>query len=77
MNMAKWKKNTEYGDYTQTKDRKNSRTSSQVMIVREAKSLSVCGKHTGSKPISRLLKGIAKAHEALPKKIKDEIIEES
>ena len=73
MNMAKWKKNTEYGDYTQTKDRKNSRTNSQVMIVREAKKLSIAGKHAGSKSTSKLLDGIKKAHESMTKvKKKDE-----
>lgn len=72
----KWIKTTPYGDYNETTDRISSNTNSHVMIIREARSLSVCGRHTGSKPISRLLKGIAKAHEALPKKIKDEVIEE-
>lgn len=62
--MAKWIKTTPYGDYKETKDRKNSRTNRNVHIIREAKSIMVAGKHAGSKPISRLLNGIAKAHEA-------------
>ena len=61
----KWIKENEYGDYTQTKDRKSKRTSKITHIIREAKSLGICGKHVGSKSISKLLKGIAKAHEAM------------
>lgn len=68
--MAKWKKNNEYGDYTQTKDRIKSRTNSQVMIIREAKKLVVAGRYAGSKPIKRLLQGIAKAHESMSSIIK-------
>ena len=68
--MVKWKKNNEYGDYTQTKDRIKSRTNSQTMIIREAKKLVVAGRHAGSKPIKRLLQGIAKAHESMSSTIK-------
>ena len=59
-----WVKITPYGDYNETPDRKNVRTSSITHILREAKSLLVSGKHRGSKPLSRILNGIAKAHEA-------------
>lgn len=63
--MSKWTKTTPYGDYKETKDRKESRTSSQVMIIREARKLGVAGCHAGSKPIKNLLRGIAKAHTAM------------
>jgi len=63
--MSKWTKTTSYGDYKETKDRKESRTSSQVMIIREAKKLGVAGRHAGSKLIKNLLRGIAKAHKAM------------
>ena len=63
--MSKWTKTTSYGDYKETKDRKESRTSSQVMIIREAKKLGVAGHHAGSKPIRNLLRGVAKAHTVM------------
>lgn len=63
--MSKWVKITEFGDYTQTPDRIAKRTNRNVHIIREARALRVAGKHAGSKPTSRLLKGIAKAHEAM------------
>ena len=72
-----WKKTSPMGDYKETKDRVESRTNGHLHIIREARSLNVCGRHAGSKPTKRLLLGIAKAHEAMPKKIKDEVIEES
>ena len=75
--MAKWTKTTPYGDYKETKDRKTSRTNRNVHIIREAKSIMVApGRHAGSKPLAKLLKGIAKAHEA-KKDIKEESKEES
>lgn len=73
--MSKWTKITSYGDYKKTKDRKESRTSSQVMIIREAKKLGVAGRHAGSKSIKNLLRGIAKAHTAM-KPVKVEEFEE-
>lgn len=60
-----WVKTTSYGDYKETKDRINSRTCSQTMIIREAKKLGVAGRHAGSKPIKNLLRGIAKAHTVM------------
>lgn len=61
--MSKWVKITEFGDYRQTPDR--SRSCNVVHIIREARALSVAGKHAGSKPLRRLLKSIARAHEAI------------
>ena len=69
-----WVKTSPFGDYSKTPDRINAKKSSQTMIIREAKSLFVAGKHAGSKTTKRLLQGIAKAHEAqsaLKKKDKD------
>lgn len=63
--MSKWVKTTEFGDYTQTPDRIARRTNRNVHIIREARALRVAGKHAGSKPTGRLLKGIAKVHEAM------------
>lgn len=63
--MSKWVKTTEFGDYNQTVDRLSRRTNRNVHIIREARALRVAGKHAGSKPLGRLLKGIAKAHEAI------------
>lgn len=60
-----WTKTTPYGDYSQTPDRVNSRTNSQTMILREARKLGVVGRHGGSKPLSKILNGLAKAHEAI------------
>ena len=62
-----WIKTTPYGDYNETKDRVNSRTNRNIHILREALSISVSGKHRGSKPLGRLLKSIARAHEAMKK----------
>lgn len=59
-----WKKTTPFGDYSKTSDRVNAKKNNQTMIIREAKSLFVAGKHAGSKTTKRLLQGIAKAHEA-------------
>ena len=73
--MANWIKTTPYGDYKETKDRVNSRTSSQTMIIREAKKLGVAGRHAGSKPIKNLLRGIAKAHTVM--RNVPEIVEEN
>jgi len=63
--MSKWTKTTESGDYTQTPDRVAKRTNRNVHIIREARALRVAGKHAGSKPIGRLLKSIARVHEAM------------
>jgi len=63
--MAKWVKTALFGDYRDTPDRKKRASSSH--IVTEAKRLATNGKHAGSKPISRLLRNIARAHESLKK----------
>ena len=63
--MSKWIKTTTFGDYMQTPDRVTSRTNRNVHIIREARALRVAGKHAGSKPLGRLLRGIAKVHEAM------------
>ena len=63
--MSKWIKTTEFGDYRKTPDRIAARTNKNVHIIREARALFVVGKHAGSKPISRLLKGIARAHKVI------------
>ena len=68
--MSKWMKTTTFGDYTQTPDR--IETNRNDFIIREARALGVAGKHVGSKPISRLLKSIARAHEAMSFHKKDE-----
>lgn len=60
-----WVKVTPFGNYENTPDRQTSRTNAQVHIVREAKALGIIGKHAGSKPTSKLLKGIARAHRAM------------
>lgn len=62
-----WVKITPYGNYRETLDRLFFRTNDQTMIIREARKLMVVGKHAGSKPIYRLLNGIAKAHESMKK----------
>ena len=61
---TRWTKTSPWGNYNDTPDRKNSRTNAQTMILREAKSLGIVGRHAGSKPLSRILDGLAKAHEA-------------
>ena len=61
--MAKWVKTTPFGDYKDTPDRK--KRSSQEHIVTEAKRLATNGKHAGSKPLHRLIRNIARAHESL------------
>ena len=66
-NKKKWEKTTPYGNYSKTPDRRNSRINKVTHIIREARALGVAGKHVGSKPISRLLKSIARAHEAMKK----------
>lgn len=60
-----WTKISPYGDYTETPDRTNSRTNAQTMILREARKLGVIGRHGGSKPLKKILNGLAKAHEAI------------
>lgn len=60
-----WVKTTPYGDYKKTKDRLSRRTDSITMILREVKALSIMGKHAGSKPLYKILRGLAKAHEAI------------
>jgi hypothetical protein len=58
-----WVKVTPFGNYKDTPDR--NETSAHTHIVREAKALGIAGKHAGSKPTSKLLKGIARAHRAM------------
>ena len=58
-----WVKVTPFGNYENTSDR--NETSAHTHIVREAKALGIAGKHAGSKPTSKLLKGIARAHRAM------------
>ena len=58
-----WVKTTSFGNYENTSDR--NETSAHTHIVREAKALGIAGKHAGSKPTSKLLKGIARAHRAM------------
>lgn len=58
-----WEKKTPFGNYENTSDRQN--TSAHTHIIREAKALGIAGKHAGSKPTSKLLKGIARAHRAM------------
>lgn len=69
-----WEKKTPYGDYSKTPDRINSRTNKVTHVLREARALSVAGKHVGSKPLKKLLQAIARAHKAMEssKKIKEE-----
>lgn len=63
-----WVKTTPFGNYENTSDR--SETSVHTHIIREAKSLGIVGKHAGSKPTSKLLKGIARAHKVMaPSKV--------
>lgn len=63
-NKKKWEKTTPYGDYTKTPDRINSRTNKITHVLREACSLSVAGRHVGSKPMGKLLQAITRAHKA-------------
>lgn len=58
-----WVKTTSFGNYENTPDR--NKTSAHTHIIREAKALGIAGKHAGSKPTSKLLKGIARAHRAM------------
>ena len=58
-----WVKTTPCGNYENTSDR--NETSAHTHIIREAKALGIVGKHAGSKPTSKLLKGIARAHRAM------------
>ena len=63
-----WVKTTSFGNYEDTSDR--SKTSAHTHIIREAKALGIVGKHAGSKPTSKLLKGIARAHKVMaPSKV--------
>jgi len=64
-NKKKWEKTTPYGDYSKTSDRINSRTNKVTHIIREARALSVAGRHVGSKPMGKLLQAIARAHKAM------------
>lgn len=65
-----WVKTTPFGNYENTPDRLDARTNNQVHIIREARALGIIGKHAGSKPTSKLLKGIARAHRAMaPSKV--------
>ena len=64
-NKKKWEKTTPYGDYTKTSDRINSRINKVTHVLREARALSVAGRHVGSKPIKKLLQAIARAHKAM------------
>ena len=75
VNKQKWEKTTPYGDYSKTPDRINSRTNKITHIIREARVLSVAGRHVGSKPMEKLLQAIARAHKAMEssKKIKEDI----
>lgn len=59
-----WEKKTPYGDYSKTPDRINSRINKVTHVLREARALSVAGRHVGSKPIEKLLQAIARAHKA-------------
>ena len=74
-NKKKWEKTTPYGDYSKTPDRINSRINKVTHVIREARTLSVAGRHVGSKPMEKLLQAIARAHKAMgsSKKIKEEI----
>lgn len=60
-----WIKTTPFGNYENTEDRVNARTSSHVHIIREARALGIVGRHAGSKPTSKLLSSIARAHKAM------------
>lgn len=60
-----WEKKTPYGDYSKTPDRINSRINKVTHVLREARALSVAGRHIGSKPIEKLLQAIARAHKAM------------
>lgn len=64
-NKQKWEKTTPYGDYSKTPDRTNSRTNKVTHVIREARALSVAGRHIGSKPMKNLLQAIARAHKAM------------
>ena len=72
-----WKKTSPFGDYLKTPDRLNAKKNKQTMVIREARALYVTGKHTGSKPVNKLLQGIAKAHEAQSAAKKAEEIKEN
>ena len=65
VNKKKWEKTTPYGDYSKTPDRINSRTNKVTHVIREARVLSVAGRHVGSKPMEKLLQAIARAHKAM------------
>ena len=70
VNKQKWEKTTPYGDYSKTPDRINSRINKVTHVIREARALSVAGRHVGSKPMGKLLQAIARAHKAMaPSKI--------
>ena len=67
-----WEKTTPFGNYRLTEDRVNSRNKRNSQIISKARALGLIGKHAGSKPISRLLDGIAKVHEDKRKFQKEE-----
>lgn len=70
VNKQKWEKTTPYGDYSKTPDRINSRINKVTHVIREARALSVAGRHVGSKPMEKLLQAIARAHKAMaPSKV--------
>jgi hypothetical protein len=60
-----WVKTTPFGNYENTEDRINARTNSHIHIIREARALGIIGRHAGSKPTSKLLSSIARAHKAM------------
>ena len=60
-----WVKTTPFGNYENTEDRVKACTSSHVHIIREARALGIVGRHAGSKPTSKLLNSIARAHKAM------------
>ena len=64
---TRWTKITPFGDYKETKDRTPKAKERMRSILCEVRKLSVAGKHAGSKPLSKLLRGLAKAHEAISK----------
>ena len=53
-----WTKTSPFGDYRMTRDRISARTNKTTQVIRQARALGVSGKHAGSKPLGRLLRGI-------------------
>lgn len=60
-----WVKITPFGNYENTSDRQSAHTNAQVHIIREAKALGIIGRHSGSKPLHKLVRSIARAHKVL------------